>query len=1405
MKKPKMNSGLISNMKNSLNNKINTTNQINNFNKPQNKTKNNSFLQILLKFKTQKSSPHKTPPKSLNKINIDKNKKDPNINVNLNKNISKAKLINKEINNIISNINNNNNNFLMNHNSNYQTENIKNLVYNNSKYKKNYYNKSTKDSPRTHYNKKKFIDRALNSTISILNKNREKVILRDEQNNNKNPLNLNININQFQINKNKKVLYSKNYEKGKDINFRNTNIISNYHSNTNANIDSNLYNLNNYKNNTKANININNMVKYSNNTNINNNNNLNNIQYIYSNQSSNKKKILLQHNKNISQQRTIFYKNCHRENKYRNINLTNPVTMNNSRKTSAEKRLKLNNDNNALNVNINNYNKKNTILNINNNKSHNKSISININGQIKQNLSINYSKERITYTNNNTKNNYNNSQNSVVVKNNIIDTSCNSIINHNHNKVNHTTVNSPNRNKAPSIQIKIKSNKENTHKVYLRTGGSHNINNLNIKIPHITTANSKDLSNYNYTNNKSPNTNISNKVNTNTNIVISSNLLNLNNNSSFNYSSKQKNKNKKQNNNNTTNNNSTSKTISHKQSFNNLMNENDISINNKNNITDINGNKNISIANLKKLNVQNNDNNISSNKSTQNYFKLSNNTSTNINNYKKAPKIIDIKKCIIINNRNKSKKFDKNNNYNLINNKRGQSAANKQNENNSINKKPNLKINNPSNYYKNARSKKMTKNNTVLNSNSITQSNNYVEYTDILDDEIILKRNFSNIGHNKAIKSKSNSKSKSLSKSKIKKNLNKNEIHGLIEDIKKIKKKKIIQASNITANQSHKTSFNQSKNNLSKKIKTLSVTVTNSNNNSTLKNNNTNTNNNSIILFESESKERKKSLINQGKYYLKECERLSKYIKEYFLMNDSYPKSQVSFYKYGRMIGKGAFGKVNLGLHILTGRIVAIKSFNKNNFKNERARSKIYHEINLMKNLRHSSVVKLLDTFETKNYILIIMENISGGDLLSFVKKRTKLNEKICKFIFKQLLQAIKYIHIKNIIHRDIKLDNVLIDLNNNIKLCDFGVGKMVHEGEILTDQCGTPAYIAPEILENKGYEGPPVDVWSSGVVLYAMLSGTVPFKANNLNDLQNLIMTGNFKEIPDLSKESNDLLHKLLQVNPKKRITIDEAMNHPWFNNINNIGANNNIFEDNKLSLFTKAEMILLSKNNVDYRNCSKEEMIENFTLKNLDSKKINENKNNLTKSFIFAPFNSSYMNDELKITHLEEKLSIENNIILFDEKINILNRQYELNNNGEIDHGVLINRSNMTSKSNNTNHNDNLQKKNVSKDKNIEAQPAQNTEDDKSKKIISGSNSKKSINISKDKEINVPNRNKGNYLNSMLTYSSTAIIDENILKNMENFGYKKEYIQKCITNNEINYCSATYYLLSNSSEIIS
>lgn len=178
------------------------------------------------------------------------------------------------------------------------------------------------------------------------------------------------------------------------------------------------------------------------------------------------------------------------------------------------------------------------------------------------------------------------------------------------------------------------------------------------------------------------------------------------------------------------------------------------------------------------------------------------------------------------------------------------------------------------------------------------------------------------------------------------------------------------------------------------------------------------------------------------------------------------------------------------------------------------------------------------------------MELICGGDLLSFVRKRTKLNETTAKFIFRQIMEALQYIHSQNIIHRDIKLDNILIDLGNNVKICDFGVSRTVRSGDIMHDQCGTPAYIAPEILKNLGYEGFGVDVWSAGVVLYAMLSGTVPFKANNMSDLHRLILKGNYAPIKDISDEAISLLSNLLEVDPKKRLTVDQVLNHSWLKN---------------------------------------------------------------------------------------------------------------------------------------------------------------------------------------------------------------------------------------------------------------
>ena len=454
-----------------------------------------------------------------------------------------------------------------------------------------------------------------------------------------------------------------------------------------------------------------------------------------------------------------------------------------------------------------------------------------------------------------------------------------------------------------------------------------------------------------------------------------------------------------------------------------------------------------------------------------------------------------------------------------------------------------------------------------------------------------------------------------------------------------------------------------------------------------------------------------------------------------------------------------------------------------------------------MKNLNHFSIVKILDTIETDKYILLIMENITGGDLLSYIKKRNKLPEKIAKFIFKQLLVSLKYLHTNSIVHRDIKLDNILLDLNNNIKLCDFGVSKYIPDNkELLYEQCGTPAYIAPEVISGNGYQGFPIDMWSSGIVLYSLLSGDIPFKAKNLKELRRIILSEERKEIEGISHYANDLINKLLEIEPNKRINVEQALKHPWF-------MKNNIFiNDNKQILFTKAELVLLSKAEVDYRNCKDEEIIEDFSFENLDSGKFKVNKNNITKSFIFTPFNSSCGENNLTNKNdnknLEEGLSIENNLILFTQDVHALNRQYELNNNEEIDHGVVINITNQLSIKK-----DSKNEKEISDIKNNdeiannfefgENEYKNNDIDKNVNKIYNGN----LLQINKSKIQTNFNRNMNNSMNSLLADSNTTLFDENILKIMEdNFGYKKEYILNCIIEKKINYCYATYYLLLNS-----
>ena len=219
--------------------------------------------------------------------------------------------------------------------------------------------------------------------------------------------------------------------------------------------------------------------------------------------------------------------------------------------------------------------------------------------------------------------------------------------------------------------------------------------------------------------------------------------------------------------------------------------------------------------------------------------------------------------------------------------------------------------------------------------------------------------------------------------------------------------------------------------------------------------------------------------------------------------------------------------------------------------KDDYQRRKVMQEVHLLKKVRHTNVIRLLEVFESPKHLLMVMEYAGGGDLLQYVKKRKRLEEDEARRIFKQIIYGLAHCHCRSVLHRDIKLDNILLDNEGEIKICDFGVSRVIKRGQRITEQCGTPAYIAPEIISDSGYEGYAADVWSLGVLLYAMVCGTVPFKAQNMHDLHQIITNGSFEYPPQvedlISQEVKDLINQMLILDPKDRITIPEILSHHW------------------------------------------------------------------------------------------------------------------------------------------------------------------------------------------------------------------------------------------------------------------
>jgi len=219
------------------------------------------------------------------------------------------------------------------------------------------------------------------------------------------------------------------------------------------------------------------------------------------------------------------------------------------------------------------------------------------------------------------------------------------------------------------------------------------------------------------------------------------------------------------------------------------------------------------------------------------------------------------------------------------------------------------------------------------------------------------------------------------------------------------------------------------------------------------------------------------------------------------------------------------------------------------------ARRCLQQEMSVLKRLTgHSNIVQLFEVIETATHVVLVMEFGSGGDLLRYVRQRRKLEDSQAQDIFKQLLDGIQHIHSVHVVHRDIKLENLLLDACTCLKIADFGVAVVVKPpGRRLTEHCGTPSYMAPEILLEAGYEGQPVDLWSAGVVLYAMLCGRVPFKGDHPTELRRAVLRGRFYLPPELGHKAAAMLLGLLVVDPSQRFATSEALAHGWLEGVGN------------------------------------------------------------------------------------------------------------------------------------------------------------------------------------------------------------------------------------------------------------
>lgn len=255
-------------------------------------------------------------------------------------------------------------------------------------------------------------------------------------------------------------------------------------------------------------------------------------------------------------------------------------------------------------------------------------------------------------------------------------------------------------------------------------------------------------------------------------------------------------------------------------------------------------------------------------------------------------------------------------------------------------------------------------------------------------------------------------------------------------------------------------------------------------------------------------------------------------------------------YELGKLLGCGAFAKVYHARDLRSGHSVAVKVINKKKLNGTTLMSNIKREISIMRRLRHPHIVKLHEVLATKSKIYFVMEFVKGGELFAKIAKG-RFSEDLSRKFFQQLISAVGFCHARGVYHRDLKPENLLVDENGNLKVSDFGLSAVtdqIRSDGLLHTLCGTPAYVAPEILAKKGYDGAKVDVWSCGVILFVLNAGYLPFNDPNLMAMYKKIYKGEYRCPKWMSPELKRFLSRLLDTNPQTRITVDEILRDPWF-----------------------------------------------------------------------------------------------------------------------------------------------------------------------------------------------------------------------------------------------------------------